>query len=70
MYYWVQQFDNTNDSMKSNKRETQWLSVQMNDYELHFKGQESIFIHYDIVAIEVHPDSNIDALKDIFFKTE
>jgi len=65
MYYWVQQFDNTNDSMESNKRETQWLSVQMSDYELHSKGQESIFIHYGAISIEVHPDSNVELLSDI-----
>ncbi len=65
MYYWVQQFDGVEDSIESKKTDTQWLAVQMDDHTLHSEGQESIFIHYGDVSVEVRPGVNIELLSDV-----
>nr|WP_234032391.1 hypothetical protein [Lentibacillus cibarius] len=63
MYYWVRRFDN--DRISAEPEPTQWLTVQVDDEITSSEGQESIFIHYGVISVEVRPGANVSLLSDI-----
>ncbi|WP_164667672.1 IS66 family insertion sequence element accessory protein TnpA [Virgibacillus doumboii] len=62
MYYWVQRFERDVISPETETTETQWLTVQVDDYA---EDQGPIFIHVDTISVEVRPGANVQLLSDV-----